>query len=83
MPNNTPSVIYIGYCIDGTNNFGAFEVARKAREELDALLLHQYVWAGNNPFTGQEVLDLLNENNRLRKELAELKEKEYRKNPFC
>lgn len=30
------------------------------------------VWAGSNPFTGAQVLDLLNENEKLRARVAEL-----------
>ena len=35
-------------------------------DELAELRTHAYVWAGADPFTGRQVLDLLNENDKLR-----------------
>lgn len=43
----------------------ALHAAQRAAPLTDAA--HAYVWAGANPFTGEQVLDLLNENDRLRK----------------
>lgn len=39
------------------------------------------VWAGNNPFTGQQVLDLLNENERLRNSLDAVQVMEHGEPP--
>jgi hypothetical protein len=45
----------------------------RARKEAVDLNNHAYVWAGSDPFTGEQVLDLLNENERLRNEINEVK----------
>jgi len=44
------------------------------RAELAELKNHAYVWAGSDPFTGEQVLGLLNENDRLRKRVIDADE---------
>ena len=54
-------------------NFAEYEGLRKrAATELDRLRAHAYVWAGADPFTGEQVVNLLNENDKLRLHLASI-----------
>jgi len=53
-----------------SNMFWLKDNAVAATCELAQLRAHAYVWAGADPFTGEQVVNLLNENDKLRASLA-------------
>lgn len=53
-----------------------------ADAEMQNLRNHAYVWAGSEPFSGQDVIDLLNQNEGLRKQLAALEKVAEAARPF-